>query len=237
MSFKLNDYNAFLTSLFDKQGQPQQMDTPLLPGLMPSQQPPPPPPQPYMTKPPQAPGGFPVDFDFGLLPTMEPPPHFVSYNHECAGEIGASAGPVPPPKLPLSDPLELPQVLELPRPRVKLAHNIIEQRYRNKINEKFTALQMLVPALRLCAKRKSRKRRNGEDYDDDELDDEVEYDLGGEEDLEGLEPARKLNKGTILAKLVEYIKFLEVKNERMKYEHQQLIAKAKMMGLNIDDLV
>ena len=30
-------------------------------------------------------------------------------------------------------------------------------------------------------------------------------------DLEGLEPARKLNKGTILAKSIEYIKFLELK--------------------------
>lgn len=54
-------------------------------------------------------------------------------------------------------------------------------------------------------------------------------------DLEGLEPARKLNKGTILAKSIEYIKFLELKNDRMKQEHDELILKARMLGLVIDD--
>lgn len=72
-------------------------------------------------------------------------------------------------------------------------------------------------------------------YSDSDSDDNDVGDLG-DEDLEGLEPARKLNKGTILAKLVEYIKFLELKNERMKYEQQQLLAKAQMMGIDISQV-
>ena len=69
--------------------------------------------------------------------------------------------------------------------------------------------------------------------------DQEDQEAGEEEeeviDLEGLEPARKLNKGTILAKSIEYIKFLEMKNERMKQEHDELVLKARMLGLVIDE--
>lgn len=119
------------------------------------------------------------------------------------------------------------------RARVKLAHNVIEQRYRNKINDKFTALQNSVPTLRVLA-RKSGKARS----DDDESDDDVETLPVGDaaEDLEGLEPARKLNKGTILAKSVEYIKFLEQKNDRLRMVHQLLVERARMLGVLVDDM-
>lgn len=118
------------------------------------------------------------------------------------------------------------------RARPKSAHNVIEQRYRNKINDKFTALQNSVPTLRVIARKKSKSRS-----DDDEDDDEYYYlpPLEREEDLEGLEPARKLNKGTILAKSVEYIKFLERKNDRMKVELQQLVERAQMLGIVMDE--
>lgn len=122
--------------------------------------------------------------------------------------------------------------------RAKSAHNLIEQRYRNKINDRFTALQMLVPTLRVIAK-KSHKNRSGSvgsrDEDDEEEDDICTPLLEHAEDLEGLEPARKLNKGTILAKSIEYIKFLERKNERIKMEHRELIERARMMGIQIDE--
>ncbi|ABN68110.2 hypothetical protein PICST_68338 [Scheffersomyces stipitis CBS 6054] len=125
-----------------------------------------------------------------------------------------------------------------PRPRVKSAHNVIEQRYRNKINDKFTALQNSVPTLRMVARRKQRQQLN-DDYDSDN--DDIGISGLSEEDaieLEGLEPARKLNKGTILAKSIEYIKFLELKNDRMKMQHEELLLKARMLGLVInDDLV
>lgn len=118
------------------------------------------------------------------------------------------------------------------RPRIKSAHNVIEQRYRNKINDKFTALQNLVPTLRVLARKKSKGKSDDEDDDD-----EYEYspDAATPEDLEGLEPARKLNKGTILTKSVEYIKFLERKNDRMKAEWRQLVERARMLGVLLDE--
>lgn len=111
------------------------------------------------------------------------------------------------------------------RPRVKSAHNVIEQRYRNKINNKFNALQESVPTLKVLLLRKLQEkqrlriqRQNG-DLEDSSY---TGGGTGGEEslsdnedlnnfegidllilddkeiesiDLEGLEPARKLNKG------------------------------------------
>lgn len=126
-----------------------------------------------------------------------------------------------------------------PQPaRAKSAHNLIEQRYRNKINDRFTALQMLVPTLRVISK-KALKHRSGSvgsrEEDEDEDDELCSPLLEHSEDLEGLEPARKLNKGTILAKSIEYIKFLERKNDRIKMEHRELIERARMMGLQVDD--
>ena len=93
----------------------------------------------------------------------------------------------------------------------------------------------------------SNQLKQSEEYDDEfdglmeiEEADQEDQEAGGEEeeevtDLEGLEPARKLNKGTILAKSIEYIKFLEMKNERMKQEHDELVLKARMLGLVIDE--
>lgn len=118
------------------------------------------------------------------------------------------------------------------RPRIKSAHNVIEQRYRNKINDKFTALQNLVPTLRVLARKKPKTKSDDED-DDDEYD--YSPDAASPEDLEGLEPARKLNKGTILTKSVEYIKFLERKNDRMKAEWRELVERARMLGVLLDE--
>lgn len=111
----------------------------------------------------------------------------------------------------------------------KLAHNVIEQRYRNKINDKFTALQQSVPTLRVA----TRRRKVSEDEEDEYGDDDVSYQ---QENLEGLEPARKLNKGTILAKSVEYIKFLERKNAALKSEYVNLAERARVMGLIVNDI-
>lgn len=97
---------------------------------------------------------------------------------------------------------------------VKSHHNIIEQRYRNKINTKFETLQQLVPSLRYALNKNKRS-------------------MGFDEDLEGLEPARKLNKGTILAKSIEYIQFLEMKNEKLKLENQRLVDKLNQSGSKV----
>lgn len=124
------------------------------------------------------------------------------------------------------------------RPRAKSSHNVIEQRYRNKINDRFTTLQNSVPTLRVISRRSS-GRDDLEDGAEGDYEEDVGNSTGGDEgsdiDLEGLEPARKLSKGTILAKSVEYIKFLENKNSKLKLQQEELLSKARLLGLSIDE--
>ncbi|KAI5793203.1 hypothetical protein EDC01DRAFT_89639 [Geopyxis carbonaria] len=86
----------------------------------------------------------------------------------------------------------------------KTAHNMIEKRYRTNLNDKIAALRDSVPSLRIMA-------GTSKLGDDDE-----------EEDLEGLAPAHKLNKATVLAKATEYIRHLEKRNKRLQDENDQL---------------
>jgi Helix-loop-helix DNA-binding domain len=81
------------------------------------------------------------------------------------------------------------------RPMKTTVHNIIEKRYRSNLNDKISALRDSVPSLRLMARHED---------DDDVLD-----------ELEGLTPARKLSKATILSKATEYIRHLEKRNNRL----------------------
>jgi hypothetical protein len=183
---------------------------------------------------------FPVDFDFGFLEPEYNNQQFKP-NTEYLAEQGANLTNnlyiLPPSRndsinhvaSPISDTKE-----SETHERPKSAHNIIEQRYRNKINDKFQVLQNSVPTLRVAARRKSKKAKSG-DFNDSELSDDASDEDIFLEDLQGLEPARKLNKGTILTKSIEYIKFLELKNERMKLERDQLIMKTRMLGLSIDE--
>lgn len=77
-------------------------------------------------------------------------------------------------------------------PVKKTSHNVIEKRYRNNLNDKIQELRDSVPSLRAMS------RPGGGDES---------------EDLEGLTPAHKLNKATVLAKATEYIKHLEKRNK------------------------
>ena len=70
----------------------------------------------------------------------------------------------------------------------KTSHNMIEKRYRLKLNDKILALRNAVPALRTDQKSPEGETSN-------------EPSKGG--------PSSKLNKGTVLAKATEYIKQLE----------------------------
>ncbi|KAF1981586.1 hypothetical protein K402DRAFT_398348 [Aulographum hederae CBS 113979] len=85
-------------------------------------------------------------------------------------------------------------------PVKKTAHNMIEKRYRTNLNDKIAALRDSVPSLRQLS------RPNGQLEDDDD------------EDLEGLTPAHKLNKATVLSKATEYIKHLEKLSKQYKDE-------------------
>ncbi|EGV63616.1 hypothetical protein CANTEDRAFT_114588 [Yamadazyma tenuis ATCC 10573] len=119
------------------------------------------------------------------------------------------------------------------RPRLRSSHNVIEQRYRNKINDKFNALSNSVPTLRVATKRKT---KNPDHMDNDEFDEHYYSSSDESPDLEGLEPARKLNKGVILSKSVEYIRFLELKNDRMREKNHELLEKARLLGIPLDKL-
>lgn len=81
----------------------------------------------------------------------------------------------------------------------KTSHNMIEKRYRTNINDKILALRDCVPSLRCVA--------------------------AGEpaaEDLEGLTPANKLNKATVLTKATEYILHLQKRNALLQQELNEL---------------
>jgi hypothetical protein len=89
-------------------------------------------------------------------------------------------------------------------PVKKTAHNMIEKRYRTNLNDKIAALRDSVPSLRMVT-----KSQRGEDTADDR------------EDLQGLTPAHKLNKSTVLSKATEYINFLEKKNKKLEIENKE----------------
>jgi hypothetical protein len=90
-------------------------------------------------------------------------------------------------------------------PVKKTAHNMIEKRYRTNLNDKIAALRDSVPALRVVTRKNSR----GEDVE-------------REEDLQGLTPAHKLNKATVLSKATEYIAHLEKRNKFLTKENTAL---------------
>ncbi|KAF8867000.1 hypothetical protein BDZ45DRAFT_666999 [Acephala macrosclerotiorum] len=89
-------------------------------------------------------------------------------------------------------------------PVKKTAHNMIEKRYRTNLNDKIAALRDSVPSLRIMT-----KSARGEDTADDR------------EDLQGLTPAHKLNKATVLSKATEYINHLEKRNKRLQDENAE----------------
>ncbi|KAG0170208.1 hypothetical protein DFQ29_009377 [Apophysomyces sp. BC1021] len=94
----------------------------------------------------------------------------------------------------------------------KVAHNAIERRYRNNINDRIRDLKNVVPALY-----KARIREKGQ-HDDDDDDSSSDCD----EIVDGVEVAKKLNKATILRKATEYITFLKHSNELADRENQIL---------------
>mmetsp|Transcript_8963 Transcript_8963/g.8858 ORF Transcript_8963/g.8858 Transcript_8963/m.8858 type:complete len:846 (-) Transcript_8963:1438-3975(-) len=87
-----------------------------------------------------------------------------------------------------------------PHKKDKSSHNMIEKKYRTNINSKILALRDAVPSLRIVAGNKDVSMA----------------------DLEGLTPASKLNKASVLTKATEYIKHLEQKNDILKQQNAQL---------------
>ncbi|KAG4030869.1 hypothetical protein MFRU_010g00040 [Monilinia fructicola] len=98
-------------------------------------------------------------------------------------------------------------------PIKKTAHNMIEKRYRTNLNDKIALLRDSVPSLRVMTRKCSRGQEDGDEHlnGDDE-----------EEDLQGLTPAHKLNKATVLSKATEYINHLEKRNKYLQKENASL---------------
>lgn len=101
------------------------------------------------------------------------------------------------------------------RQHKKTAHNAIERRYRNNINDRIAELKNAVPAL-LYAKVKDNRAGGKRSHEDE---DEVE---DGEEFLDGVAVATKLNKATILRKATEYINHLKKTGDDTRRENQAL---------------
>ncbi|EIE80412.1 hypothetical protein RO3G_05117 [Rhizopus delemar RA 99-880] len=103
----------------------------------------------------------------------------------------------------------------------KVAHNAIERRYRNNINDRIRELKNVVPALykaRLCPGSNSTHPHDKDEEESSDSETEI---------VDGVEVAKKLNKATILRKATEYIQFLKTTNERADNENlilQQIIA-------------
>ncbi|KAI9304748.1 helix-loop-helix DNA-binding domain-containing protein [Cunninghamella echinulata] len=95
-------------------------------------------------------------------------------------------------------------------PFKKVAHNAIERRYRNNINDRIKELQQVVPAL--CRDVDNSDGSRSMDDDEDLI----------EEEEDGIPVARKLNKATILQKATEYIKYLKYSQQLLKQENEML---------------
>ncbi|KAM9911938.1 hypothetical protein OXX69_003046 [Metschnikowia pulcherrima] len=95
-----------------------------------------------------------------------------------------------------------------PERKPKTSHNVIEKKYRTSINSKILELREVVPTLKF-ATGKARVSMA---------------------DLDGLSPACKLNKASILTKANEYIHHMKKKNKKLQSqisEIQELISQAE----------
>ncbi|KAH8600179.1 hypothetical protein B0O99DRAFT_468184, partial [Bisporella sp. PMI_857] len=97
------------------------------------------------------------------------------------------------------------------KPVKKTAHSMIEKRYRTNLNDKITALRDSVPSLGVVSKGGNRQAKK--------------------EDLQGLTPAYKLNKATVLSKATEYIVHLEKRNKAMQNEN--VVLKSRVEAFEI----
>lgn len=123
--------------------------------------------------------------------------------------------------------------------KVKSSHNLIEKKYRTNINSKIIELRNCVPALRILVAKNGNHRTNS--VNNEAEDDDDYYEGNGysddEEKLDGLKPAKKLNKATILAKASEYIRHLEKKTELLKEQNMRLQNLLENSNLNVEQLL
>lgn len=119
--------------------------------------------------------------------------------------------PPTPPTITMNDDDE---ALYSPIPFKKVAHNAIERRYRNNINDRIRELQQVVPAL--CRDEDRERQSTHHRSDDDDSEEELE------EEEDGIPVAKKLNKATILQKATEYIHYLKYSQQLLRQENDML---------------
>ncbi|KAJ3200304.1 hypothetical protein HDU67_002149, partial [Dinochytrium kinnereticum] len=140
-----------------------------------------------------------------ILPADFPPPKYPPLD----------ANNFQPPPQNIFDPRLMSQPPSAPPPpkqQRKTAHNAIERRYRNNINQRISDLRAVVPALNSAASRKGGAPTGGGDEDDsDDGDDQGDI-------VDGIPAATKLNKATILRKATEYIVYLRDEVAKAKEE-------------------
>lgn len=123
--------------------------------------------------------------------------------------------------------------------KVKSSHNLIEKKYRTNINSKIIELRNCVPALRILVAKNGNHRTNSINNEAEDNDDYYEGNgySDDEEKLDGLKPAKKLNKATILAKASEYIRHLEKKTEILKEQNLRLQSLLESSNFNVEQLL
>ncbi len=121
--------------------------------------------------------------------------------------------------------------------KVKSSHNLIEKKYRTNINSKIIELRNCVPSLRILVAKNGNHRTRNIGNEVEETDDYYEGDGYSDDEikLDGLKPAKKLNKATILSKASEYIGHLEKKIENYKEENESLRAIIEASGIQLTD--
>lgn len=83
----------------------------------------------------------------------------------------------------------------------KRAHKMVEKKYRMNLNEKIAVLRDSIPSLQM--------RKNSDSSNEN----------GDDEDIDGeLKPTTKPNKGEVLSKATEYIRYLEKRNRKLSGE-------------------
>ncbi|EJS41746.1 hms1p [Saccharomyces arboricola H-6] len=101
----------------------------------------------------------------------------------------------------------------------RVSHNIIEKKYRSNINDKIEQLRRSVPTLRVAYKKCNDLPITSRDL----------------VDLDGLEPATKLNKASILTKSIEYICHLERKCLQLSLANQHLSSDTRQSFLQLTE--
>ncbi|PKI84462.1 hypothetical protein MVES_001717 [Malassezia vespertilionis] len=87
----------------------------------------------------------------------------------------------------------------------KVAHNVIERRYRSNINDRIAQLRHVVPALREMQPRTGQRRRRRGKAEQEQL-------------VDGVAAATKMSKATVLTKATEYICHLKTREVELERE-------------------